>query len=252
MWWNFGTGMQGAHLLALLGGLVALAAGQEAIVADEGSSASSATAAPAVATAQPAAGGYGMHHMSGGYHSAGGLGLGSQSEYDQAAYTSSGANSGTMYIMMGVVTMSYMLLFVMLGFTCLYRPPVNLFGSAPYAQMVDIEGPKPPESALPANLAGPVAQLDAQWRKAFISKVYAILAMQLLLTVAICFSMMQFGGYRLAMWVMTEGHWTKLASLILTLVLICALMCVKNKHPHNLIVRGRVPNVHPVHVHTCA
>jgi len=205
---------------------------QEVIAADDGSSTAGTQGAAATASYGPQYGShYGSHygHSYSQYSSAG--------DYNHAGYSGSGAGPNTMWIMMGVVSCSYMLLFVMMGFTCCYRPHVFL-----YSQMGDVEvaggQPKPAGSSLPPHLAGPVAELDKQWRNAFIAKVYGILCVQLAITVFICFSMMQFGGYNLARWVMTDGYWTRMVSLVAMIALICSLMCVKNKHPHNLIVLG--------------
>jgi len=148
-------------------------------------------------------------------------------EYDQAIYHASGAGPSTMYYMMAAVSIGYMFFFAMMMMSCYTRPA--MYG---YARQVDVEAaPKPP-------LTGVVAQLDAQWRKAFITKVYAILCVQLALTVAISFVMMQFGGYDLATWALREGYWTRMASLICSFVTLLGLMCYKNKHPLNLILLG--------------
>eukprot|EP00325_Prymnesiales_sp_UTEX-LB-985_P000402 CAMPEP_0174708178 /NCGR_PEP_ID=MMETSP1094-20130205/10497_1 /TAXON_ID=156173 /ORGANISM="Chrysochromulina brevifilum, Strain UTEX LB 985" /LENGTH=324 /DNA_ID=CAMNT_0015906691 /DNA_START=32 /DNA_END=1006 /DNA_ORIENTATION=- len=148
-------------------------------------------------------------------------------EYDQAVYQASGANPGTMFYMMAAVAIGYMFFFTMMMVSCYTRP--SMYGY--YRTVTDVEMPKPP-------LTGVVAQLDAQWRKAFITKVYAILCVQLAITVAISFVMMQFGGYDLARWVMTDGYWTRNASFIASIAVLIGLMCYKNKHPLNIILLG--------------
>lgn len=155
-----------------------------------------------------------------------GHGFQSSNDYNQAIYQASGAGPSTMYYMMAAVTIGYLFFFLMMMVSCYTRP--TMYG---YYRHVDVEAPKPP-------LTGMVAELDAQWRQAFITKVYAILAIQLAITVAIAFVMMQFGGYELARWMLTDGYWTRLTSMILTFATLIGLMCYKNKHPLNLILLG--------------
>merc|ERR550514_1841273 len=48
--------------------------------------------------------------------------------------------------------------------------------------------------------------------------------------------MMQLGGYDFYVWTLTTGAWTRLASLLATIVLLVALMCFKNRNPLNLVL----------------
>jgi len=81
-----------------------------------------------------------------------------------------------------------------------------------------------------------VSELDQMWRTAFISKVYGILVVQLFVTVGISYLMMEFGGAKLMMWMMTDGSWTFIASFVGLFASLCALMCYKEKVPHNFIL----------------
>jgi hypothetical protein len=102
----------------------------------------------------------------------------------QASYSYSSANSSTMPIMMGFVFLGYFaLLTVYLSFCCVGRQ-VYSFQALTNVEQQTIAGGKP-------QLPGPVAHLDEIWRKQFIVKVYGILCIQLAVTVAICFGMMQ-------------------------------------------------------------
>jgi len=177
-----------------------------AIAADDGSAMSGATASA------------GVHPSQHGFQSG--------AEYDQALYSATGSGPNTMFFMMAAVSVGYMLFFAMMMISCYTRP--TMYG---YSRQVDVEAPKPP-------MTGVVAQLDAQWRKAFITKVYAILCIQLAITCVIAFVMMQFGGYNLARWALTDGYWTRMASFLCTFATLLALMCYKNKHPLNLILLG--------------
>jgi len=194
----------------------------DVIVADEGSAGTAAT--PITAEPAQAYGGY-SHGYSHGYgaHPA----YKSYDDYSAQAHANSGAGPATMYYMMGSVLLSYALLFVFMGFSCWYRP------AQPVAFI-----PLDVESVQHAKPQGPVGELDAVWRKGFVTKVYAILCLQLAITVVICFSMMQFGGYSLAMWMMTDGYWTRTASFFGAIALICALMAQKNRFPHNFVLLG--------------
>ena len=105
-----------------------------------------------------------------------------ESQYE-ASYTYSGANTSTMPIMMGFVFMGYFaLLSVYLSFCCVGRQ-IYSFQVLPDVEQQAV--------ARKPQLTGVVAQLDEMWRKQFIVKVYGILCVQLAITVAICFSMMQ-------------------------------------------------------------
>jgi len=152
-----------------------------------------------------------------------------QEDWDRNLYGSSGAGGYTMNVMMGFVFIGYFVLFAVYTSMCCFGP--SLYGFARFHD-VEIAGqPKP-------QLTGPVAELDAMWRKQFISKVYGILCMQLAVTFVICYAMMQLGGYNLYMWTMTSGYWTRSLSMILTLVTLVALFCYKNRHPFNFFLLG--------------
>ena len=81
-----------------------------------------------------------------------------------------------------------------------------------------------------------VDQLDAVWRKAFVGKVYTLLALQILLTLVIVFSMVQFGGYDFYIWSLTSGSWTRSISFLATFGILISMMCYKNAYPLNLIL----------------
>jgi FtsH-binding integral membrane protein len=81
-----------------------------------------------------------------------------------------------------------------------------------------------------------VADLEPMWRKAFIGKVYTLLAIQIAITIAISYGMMQFGGYGFYVWSHTEGAWTRLASIVASIGLIVAMFCNKARYPLNLVL----------------
>ena len=81
-----------------------------------------------------------------------------------------------------------------------------------------------------------VAELEPMWRKAFIGKVYSLLAIQIAITIAVSFVLMQFGGYDFYVWSLTEGAWTRLASLLLMIGLLISMFCFKTKYPLNLVL----------------
>jgi len=83
-----------------------------------------------------------------------------------------------------------------------------------------------------------VSELDAMWRKAFIGKVYSIVCCQLFITVVVSFIMMQYGGAKLMVWTLTDGSWAFTASFVGLIASFCALMCNRQKFPHNLIFLG--------------
>ena len=146
-----------------------------AIAADEGSStaamATASGAQPTLATGTYQTAGYGHHSY---------ISASTPAEYDQQLYVATGAGPTTMYWMAGTVMLAYVLLFMIMCTSC-FMPP-RVYG---FARVRDVESqPKVP-------LSGPVAELDKQWRNSFVAKVYSILSVQLALTVAICFSMMQ-------------------------------------------------------------
>jgi hypothetical protein len=146
----------------------------DTIAADEGSAGTGA-----VPTVTPQYGGYHSGYSHTGYSS----GYSTQSyhsteEYNTQVYEASGAGPATMWWMMGTVVMSYMFLFFFMGYSCFYRPVAVGFVQLDAETTMN----KP---------QGPVSELDKQWRKAFVTKVYAVLCVQLAITVLICFSMMQ-------------------------------------------------------------
>ena len=49
--------------------------------------------------------------------------------------------------------------------------------------------------------------------QAFIGKVYGLLVVQIAVTLLISVLMMQVGGYNFYVWSLTEGAWTRMASL---------------------------------------
>jgi len=92
------------------------------------------------------------------------------------------------------------------------------------------------EATTEQQKTGPVAELDAMWRNAFIGKVYSILGCQLFVTVFMSFVMMQFGGASLMTWMLTDGSWTFTTSFIGVFVSLIALMCYRQTYPHNLVL----------------
>jgi len=136
-----------------------------------------------------------------------------------------GADSNTLNIMMLVVFAFFSLLLTV--YVCAGCAGTRA-RTAGFEQF-DVEASQAPKT-------GPVAELDAMWRKAFIRKVYAIMVSQLFVTVAVSFAMMQFGGAALMRWSMNEGSWAFSASFIGLIVSLCALMCNRRKFPHNLIL----------------
>jgi FtsH-binding integral membrane protein len=189
-----------------------------AIAADEGSAPMGTQAV-----------GYHHHQTQTGYHPYGD----DPTAYQQQSYEASGAGPLTMYWMMATVMLAYGLLFALMCTSC-FMPP-RMYG---FARMRDVEAATQPKLPVQMPLQGPVAELDKEWRNAFIAKVYAILSIQLAATVSICFGMMQFGGYQLAMWSYTDGYWTRTVSMLGSFGIIIALMCYKNRHPLNLILLG--------------
>ena len=81
-------------------------------------------------------------------------------------------------------------------------------------------------------------QLDQQWRKAFIGKVYSILGIQLFVTVVINALMMFFGGTEFVIWARTRGAWAYYLSIIGTIITLCFTFCFRQKSPHNLVFLG--------------
>jgi hypothetical protein len=113
---------------------------------------------------------------------------------------------------------------------CSFVRPGMGYGQGPFTRMPENDA----ESAMLKDRF--VCDLEPQWRKAFITKVYTLLVVQIAITVIICTAMMQFGGYDFYVWSRTAGAWTKLTSIIVTLCLICAMFSYKREHPLNLIL----------------
>jgi len=135
-----------------------------------------------------------------------------------------GADANTLNIMMGVTLAGYALLLSVMMMACVCRR--NNSGFTRFDM----------EATTQQQKEGPVSELDAMWRKAFIGKVYSILGIQLFVTVSVSFVMMQFGGARLMMWLYTSGSWTHMVSIVALFVSLCALMCNRHKYPRNLIL----------------
>jgi len=108
--------------------------------------------------------------------------------------------------------------------------------AGPFTRFHDLEATASASS--PEFKSAVVAQLEPMWRKAFIAKVYCLLAVMILLTVVISFCMMYFGGYQLYAWTMYEGAWTRLVAVVGSIGLICALFAKKNEFPQNLVLLG--------------
>ncbi|KAL1504966.1 hypothetical protein AB1Y20_008733 [Prymnesium parvum] len=95
-----------------------------------------------------------------------------------------------------------------------------------------------------AGVAAPSLEaLDAELKKGFVRKVYAILGTQLVLTVAICVGMIYAAFYcGDANYLTSFGHyylrqeWVNLLSLLVMLGVLCALFSMKNRYPANYIL----------------
>jgi len=120
----------------------------------------------------------------------------------------------------------YALLLTVLMMMCICRKPRHGFIQF---DPEDAHGQSPPKTSV-------VSELDAVWRKAFMSKVYGILVIQLFITVVMSYCMMQFGGAKLMLWTMTDGSWAYTLSFLGTFVSLIALMCFRDRFPHNLIL----------------
>lgn len=81
-----------------------------------------------------------------------------------------------------------------------------------------------------------VSTLDEAWKKQFVRKVYAILGMQLFVTVCISSAMMLLGGDALVAWVFGPGSWITFATFFASLANLMTLMCFQQRYPHNLIL----------------
>jgi len=145
----------------------------------------------------------------------------------------SGAGADTLTYLLTFVFLCYCLFFVALLAKCFCgrtRRGSPVAGDVAFRQF-DTE----PTHDLQNKM---VAELDQQWRKAFIGKVYTILGMQLFVTTCISALMMIYGGADLARWSRTEGMWAYWLSLIGTFVTLGLTICFRTKSPHNLLLLG--------------
>jgi len=153
--------------------------------------------------------------------------------FNERVYASSGGNEDTMWLMTYAVSVCYMLLIGFMLFRCCFSPRWQ------HVAAYDVEATQPTLASGAVAQPGVkpfVSELDQQWRKAFVVKVYSILVAQLALTFGISFSMMQFGGEALYIWLRTDGALARLASLLLMLGTLIGLMYNKNKHPLNFVL----------------
>lgn len=112
-------------------------------------------------------------------------------------------------------------------------------GSSPEAYAIYNKGYKDDVEAGQSNLAAVVGEAavvenlgwDPETRRVFIRKVYSILALQLLATGSVCaFMVLHLPTQN---YVLTHG-WPMFSSMMLSIALIFALMCFKDKSPHNM------------------
>ena len=147
--------------------------------------------------------------------------------YTRVSYEASGANSGTIWILMITTALGYMCLFALMSAACFW-PRTQVSGVA-FQRF-----PEPdPEVAVHIKSAA-VSELEPMWRKAFIGKVYTILVLQILVTLLISVGMMFYGGYDFYVWSLTDGAWTRLVSFLATFIILISMMCYKNAYPLNL------------------
>jgi len=103
--------------------------------------------------------------------------------------------------------------------------------------LLPVATPLVQEEALQSN--APMAEVlgfeDKDTRMRFIRKVYGILAVQMLITGGVCTWMIVHKPTQ--QYVLTHS-WPVYTSMALSIVLIIALMCFKNHHPHNMILLG--------------
>jgi len=99
-----------------------------------------------------------------------------------------------------------------------------------YQNYDDIEASVVGEATVLENLGW-----DPETRRMFIRRVYTILAVQLLLTFTVSTFMILHVPTQT--YVLTHG-WPVMLSMILSIVLIIALMCMKDKEPHNIYLLG--------------
>jgi len=156
----------------------------------------------------------------------------SQAQYNQAMYHNNGAGEWTMTIMMMSLLVGYAFFGVLMAFTCFVKRGAHR-ARAGFVQF-DVEEAEQDEQQKIRNQC--VSDLNEQWRKAFITKVYSLLVIQIFITMATSIAMMTLGGYDFYLWSLTDGVWTRGFSLIATFVLIIALMCYKDSSPLNLVL----------------
>jgi hypothetical protein len=141
-------------------------------------------------------------------------------------YNGSGAGAATMWIMMNTVLLGYMVLAGVAFSAYFFR---SRTAAGPFVRFPEQDR----EMAMQKRF---VADLEPMWRRAFIGKVYTLLCMQILITVVICFGMMQIGGYDFYVWSLTEGAWTRMVAMLSTFVILIAMMCLKSTYPTNLVL----------------
>lgn len=91
-----------------------------------------------------------------------------------------------------------------------------------------------------ASLSG----LDPSLRSAFVRKVYSILATQLLGTVAMVVGLIYASFYKgnheviteWGAWITGDGYYLVFIALVVSLLLLCALMCAKDSYPTNFLL----------------
>lgn len=143
----------------------------------------------------------------------------------------SGSSDDTIAGMLMFVMFAYSIFFVALFVRCACRSKPGAKTASGFAQF-DAEPP------LPDFPNAMVAELDQQWRKEFIGKVYAILGTQLFVTVTISALMMFYGGAGLVLWTRTRGSWAYHLSLFGTLFTLLLVFCFRQKSPLNLVFLG--------------
>lgn len=149
---------------------------------------------------------------------------------DATFHSYGGSGPATMGIMMTVVMVSYSLLFTIMLYSCMRSRSNVVYYDMETSAPTQVQQKPPPDLK--------VAELDQMWRKSFISKVYGIMCIQLLITVAVVFSMMQFGGAKLMQWAYTDGSWAMSTSFLTVFVSLIALMCNRQSFPCNFILLG--------------
>lgn len=133
------------------------------------------------------------------------------------------SNNNAIFSMLIFTSLCYGLFFCALSAMC-FMPALGARGG-------DTEGmlERPPKDM---NVSG----LDEMWKKQFVRKVYSILGIQIFLTVVISSAMMLLGGEQLVLWVYGQGAWITWVTLFGSMANLVALMCYRQKSPHNLIL----------------